>query len=331
MKKLSYFVAALAVLSVPFHLCAAEKEAADRRPVVLLDQKDVVDRTKDASEAGSYGHKNKTQDMTTEVDRNMILDKVEGILTDIGIYRVVSKKSIERSIQEQELFAFLSGESNKEVPLKVPAYRMEVAILQYQATENEVTFQYKKRKRHEQTDVTRSAVVEIMFKIVDISTRESVLAEKFISEKSGKQSFKERSGRIGELQTSGKYLSDALEEVMGKFRESLRNLAPIHIVACTDDGVLTLDASSAMVKVGDVLKVFSLGTAVVSKRTGKTTRMETEVATIRVTAANEDTSTAEFVDIRTADCDWHVIVRRAKEEPKDASGTGGVRRRPYRP
>ena len=316
MKKLFYFAVAFAALAFPRHLCAAEGVDSDRRPVVLLDKKDVVDRTKATSGAVRSGARSRTQDLSGKVELGMILDKVEGVLTDVGIYRVISKKSIERSLQEQELFAFLSGESNKEVALKVPAYRMEVAVLQYRAEEKEEKFDYKKRNHHTQVDVTREAEVEIMFKIVDISTRESVLAEKFISKKSEKQSFKERSGKIGELKAVDSYLSDALDEVMGKFKESLKKLAPIHIIACTDEGVLTLDVPSSLVKVGDVLKVFSLGPAVVSKRTGKTTRAETEVATIRVTATNEDNSTAEFVEIRTADCDWHVIVRRPTEEKK---------------
>ncbi len=313
----------------------ADEAVTDKRPVLLLAEKDVVDKRPSVNSqnvamprfrgevANTPGQATAERTVPTAkgkivirdhaINQSGIMDMVENVLADIGAYHVISKRSVERSLQEQELFTFLNGESTKETTLKVPAYVMKVEVLQYRTEDKEETYEYKKKHSHVRTDKTQTAHVEMSFKIIDLKTQEAKFSERIHKEKSGEQAMKERSGKVGDVKGVETYLAQALDEVMQEFREKLLNVHPIHILSCTDEGVLTLDATSSVVKVGDVLKVFSLGPAVVSKRTGKETRSETEVASIRVTAASEEGSTAEFVDILTADCDWHVVVRRDKK------------------
>ncbi len=314
MKSLVHVAAML--VAAAFVVNAVADDGGDRRPVLLLDIKDVIDKTPAVHHASGLGRRGGVAAESGGVNVKGILDAVEKVLTDVGSYHVISKHSVERSIQEKELFDFLNGQSSKEVRLRVPAYRMEIDVLQYRTEAKEETYQYKKRKKHMRTDITQSASVEILFKIIDIKTSEAVFAERFSSQKGGNQSFMERSGKVGNAMGVNAYLSQAFTEVMRSFREKLIETQPIHILSCTDDGVLTLDAATPVVNTGDLLKVYSLGEPVTSKRTGKTTRSETEVATIRVTSANGEGSTAEFADIITADCDWHVVVRRIKKDKK---------------
>lgn len=316
MKSLVHVTAMLA--AVAFVVNAIADDSGDRRPVLLLDIKDVIDKTPAVHQASGLGHRGGIAAESGGVNKKGILDEVEKVLSDIGSYHVVSKSSIERSIQEKELFDFLNGQGSKEVKLRVPAYRMEIDVLQYRTEAKSETYQYRKKKTHMRTDITQSASVEILFKIIDIKTSEAIFAENFSSQKGGNQSFMEKSGKVGDAKGVNAYLSQAFAEVMQAFREKLIETQPIHILGCTDDGVLTLDAVTPVVNTGDLLKVYSLGVPITSKRTGKTTRSETEVATIRVTSANTESSTAEFADIITADCDWHVVVRRIKKEKKQS-------------
>ena len=290
-------------------LNAEEAQPRDNRAVLLIDVKDISNRSKES------------------VDVSGLADRLEDVLSESGMYRVVTKNSIGRSIKEKELFEFLSGEKVEEAKLKVPGYRAAMTVLQW-STDTNVSHSSHKKKHHfhrsskeESTIETRIARVEIMFKVTDLRNHgETVFTDKFLAEVSDRSVTKTKSGRKGKSGTTGKglreedvYLSAAVDKVMVDFCEKLKDIQPFHIIACSDDGVLTLDVPSSVVKVGDILKVYSLGRAVVSKRTGKTTRSETEVASIRVTATNEEGSTAEFVDILTADCDWHVVVRRNKQ------------------
>ena len=290
-------------------LNAEEAQPRDNRAVLLIDVKDISNRTKEP------------------VDVSGLADRLEDVLSESGMYRVITKNSIGRSIKEKELFEFLGGEKVEESKLKVPGYRAAMTILQWSTDTNVSHFSHKK-KHHlhrssqvETTVETRIARVEIMFKVTDLRNHgETVFTDKFLAEVSDKSVANVKSGRKGKSGTTGKglrkedvYLSKAVDKVMEDFCEKLKDIQPFHIIACSDDGELTLDVPSSIVKVGDILKVYSLGQAVVSKRTGKTTRSETEVASIRVTATNEEGSTAEFVDILTAACDWHVVVRRNKQ------------------
>lgn len=309
MKKVLLSMGAALTLLNAAVVIADDTRPHDNRAVLLIDVRDIKNRTK------------------AQVDLSGLADRLEDVMSDSGIYRVLTKKSLERSIQEKELFEFLSEGKIDEAKLNVPGYRAELTVLQW-STDTNTSTSTEKKKHHfhrssktEKTVETRTARVEIMFKVTDLRNHgETVFTDKFLAEVSDRSVAKVRSGRKGKSNRSGKglreedvYLSDAIDKVMEDFCEKLKDIQPYHIIACSDDGVLTLDAPASIVKIGDVLRVFSLGQTVVSKRTGKVTRSETEVASIRVTAANEEGSTAEFVDILTADCDWHVVVRRDKK------------------
>ena len=300
-------------------------ETIDKRPVLLINSKDMHDRRrgvyKDANEKGDDGYLKSFSDM------------VEGVLAELNIYRVITDNAIGRSVQDEEIFNFLNGDNpKKEMKITVPGYRLELDLMQCSSQLHEqkksavsaIGGGKKKRignvvavKTH---TTKRKAVVEIQFKIYDISTQTTIFSEKITRVKEDKSTSSSVAGLQIRGHKGGKMLDDAdsllslaADEVMYELSERLKDSQTYHIVTCSDDAILTLDAPSGVVAPGDIMKVMSLGRAAASKKTGKTIRSETHVATIRVTASNDEGSTAEFVEIKDPDCDWHVIVRRSRE------------------
>ena len=297
--------------------------AIDKRPVLLINSKDMHDRRRG-------DHKNANDDGYLK----SFSDMVEGVLAELNIYRIITDNAIGRSVQDEELFKFLSGDdSKKEMKITVPGYRLELDLMQCSVQMHDkksssvATIGHGRGKKRRMEPVVavhhtkkRKAVVEILFKIYDISTQTTIFSEKITRVKedesissavAGSQMRHHKGGKM--LDDADSLLSLAADEVMHELSERLKDSQTYHIVGCSDDAILTLDAPSGVVAPGDVMKVMSLGRTAASKKTGKKIRSETQVATIRVTASNDEGATAEFIEINDPDCDWHVVVRRSRE------------------
>lgn len=81
------------------------------RPIFLVDPKDVHVRCKGEGVA---------------INVEGVMDLMEDCLKDTDLCRVLTKKSVERSLKEQALFAALTGEGNEIAQIAAPAYRVEL-------------------------------------------------------------------------------------------------------------------------------------------------------------------------------------------------------------
>ena len=84
MKKVLLSMGAALTLLNAAVVIADDTRPHDNRAVLLIDVRDIKNRTK------------------AQVDLSGLADRLEDVMSDSGIYRVLTKKSLERSIQEKE-------------------------------------------------------------------------------------------------------------------------------------------------------------------------------------------------------------------------------------
>ncbi len=294
MNKLTVVVGFLIAASALTANSVRAETLEDKRPMLLLDAKDVVDGRSEKSD---------------NVNLESLAEQIEGVIAQVGYYRIVSKKSIGRSAQEQEIFAALNDEVAGLDNFKTPAYRLSMVVKQYKSTVNRAAAD----ARH--AVVQSSEVVDFAIKVTDMKTGELLISKDFCEKADRAEpctlllmdqvaSAREK-GRASRLQA-------VVTKAFAEFSRELKASIAFRIVDCSDDGILTIDASKELVTAGEILDVYSLGKTVVNARTGKKSRSETKVATVRIVDAKEDLATAEFDEIENAECDWHVVLRKRK-------------------
>jgi hypothetical protein len=302
----------LVAVCVALVLFSGKLFADDNRPIVIIDVNDV-----------SF---NGPSVRNESFDKVKLVERLAKHLNEANIFRVLTKESIVNSIRDREIFNVLTGQDDSFTLPNVPSYKIKMSVLQYSSDEKQHRTSRRKKHTFKKTSVweslvtTRTTTVEIMFNVFDIKSGVLILGEKFTSVKKDSEtnsSFSGRkgseSGHSGEIMNDEVYYQGAIQDVMSLFSEKLKDIQPYYILDCTDEGVLTLDASDTIVSSGDVLDVFTLGPTRYSKNSGQRVRSERKVAVVRVTSSNINGSTGVFEEIYDADCDWHVILRRRKK------------------
>ena len=284
----------------------------DMRPIFLVDPKDVHVRCKgDGADINVEG----------------VLDIMEDCLKDTDLCRVLTKKSVERSLKEQALFATLSGKTEDLSQIAAPAYRVELSIERYKF---KVEFkEYQKVRKHtfkkasvsKSTDTIVAADVQIVIKVVDLKTGLLCLSENLHGECSDVSTAASFSGRKGEsssdgkmLSSSEKYLNAAVGKIMDEFANRVKEMQKFSVVSCSEDGVVTIDATDRVFNVGEQVSLFKLGDAKVSQRTGRTTRSETCVAKAVVVNASSSGTDLRIETIIDDNITGEVIVRKARDQ-----------------
>lgn len=290
----------------------AKSDGVDRRPIVYLDENSVQNNTE------------------SQVNEKSIIDRVENALMMSGM-RVETDHSIIESVRNSELFSVVKGEKTDLVAVERPAFRADVSILQCKCVAKNEERTWKKHKKHtfKETDrrdytekiESKSAIVELNLRLVNIKTGETVLSKNVLGKDSAEHSLltEEYSGRKGnqksnlesggDLRSDEYYIEKATDEAMRQFATSMFDVLPFHITSCTTAGVVTIDAPGWLIKKGMLLDVLNLGNPM-SGKNGKVSRSETKVATIEVTSVEGDRCTGEFTSILDAECNWDVVVRR---------------------
>lgn len=274
--------------------CQAAKSVLNERPVLLIDDKDVVNKTD-----------------KKQLDLTDIASRMESELNGVQVFKIVSRRSVERGIAERNMFQMLSGAELDLSGVKVPAFRMEMVLLQYDASTKTQPIRewYKDADYGAIGTLTRiSASAELMLKITDMRTGETMFADQLrevVSDSSEQKTVKRQSSveeiRGEKLQSEEYYLGEAVNQVIRQFCARIASNQGYAIVGCSKNGVLAVNAPASSVAVGDRLKVYN-----VERGSG----MEIEVATIKIIKCQGSTCIAEFVEFKDVDCEWNVIVRK---------------------
>ena len=89
-------------------------------------------------------------------------------------------------------------------------------------------------------------------------------------------------------------LQDANKKACNLIVAALIEMTPFYI-ADIEDGVVNVDIGKPTVKVGQVLRVMKQGKGKKSRRTGKVTKTEKEVARIQIISATDELSQAKII------------------------------------
>lgn len=282
----------------------------DIRPVFLIDPKDVHVRCRGEN---------------VDIDVEGVVDLMEDSLKNTDLCRVLTKRSIERSLREQALFNMLSSGSEELTKFVAPAYRVEIAIERYkfsQETKQEMekrkhTFKKASVRVKNKTEVV--ADVQIVIKVIDLKSghlyfsenlqgecRDESVASSFISRKGGKT----KGGKM--LNTERRYMQTAVGKVMSEFANRVKGMQKFSVISCSRDGMLTIDGTDRVFKAGDRVSLFKLGEVTISQRTGRTTYSETPIAEAVVENASSSGTILRIQTILDSNISGEIIARRKR-------------------
>lgn len=279
----------------------------DLRPIILLDEKYFTLRD------------------GLEGTRNIVMENVEDALGSLGVFRIISKQTVANNIKEKMLFSRLVGEGNADVmgKLEIPGYAVAVSVLQYGTKINQSTKRdYHKHAKESRRQIfeEKSAHVKLAVKITDLSSQDIIFSKTYeesaVTDKKKVGTVKQRYGNEEgkSFESDDSMLIPLVKKITEQAARDMIKEQVFHVIDCTDDGEITLDIASSLVKEGDTLDFFTRGKNVVSARSGMRKRKETRVGTLRVTEVTPSYCKACFATIeKLHDSEkWDVVVRIAK-------------------
>ncbi len=239
-----------------------EAPGPDPRPFVSIDAEHI---------------ENKTDDQTANF--KSLTDRLNNALTETGLWRVMDMKDMADAIKKNNAMA-VAANTKKLDEFETPGWTIKLAVTTYAVASAQSTDALMGgTKNHEQ------GKVELILRVVD--QKGETLKSKNISG----QSYGNASASAN---LKEQVLQDANKKACNLVVAALIEMTPFYI-ADIEDGVVNVDIGKPTVKVGQVLRVMKQGKGKKSKRTGKVTKTETEVARIQITSATDEMSQAKII------------------------------------
>ena len=264
MKCLACALSALALLVSPAWADDEddEREGPDPRPFVSIDAAHIENKTD-----------NKAANFSS------LIDRLNNALTETGLWRVMDMKDMADAIKKNDQLA-LAANAKKVDDFETPGWMLKLAITTYgvasTASRNALTGGTTK---HEQ------GKVELILRVVD--QKGETLKSKNISG----QSY---GNATAAANLKEQVLQDANKKACNLIVAALIEMTPFYI-ADIEGGVVNVDIGKPTVRVGQVLRVMKQGKGRKSKRTGKVTKSEIEVARLQIVSATDEMSQARIL------------------------------------
>jgi len=201
--------------------------------------------------------------------------------------RDTSKKV--KAVKKADQMSVVGDDGGGGTKITTPAFFVGMTITTYGVTTA--------RSQNALTNVktgTEVAKVELILKVVDARSAETIKSKNIDA-----SAFGQLTGAAGNLREQ--VLQSAAKKACEKIVYELIKLTPFGILD-VENGVVTLDVPGSLkimgkpVQTGTQFVVSKLGKGKKSKRTGKVTRSETQVAVVSVTSVGEDSCTAKIVN-----------------------------------
>jgi len=269
--KLMLCVAAVSAMILPVR-ADDDEEGEDTRPYVSINKEDVVNKTD-----------NKTANFRA------LIDRLNNDLVETGLYRVMSMEDAIKAVKKADQMSVVGDDGGGGTKITTPAFFVGMTITTYGVTTA--------RSQNALTNVktgTEVAKVELILKVVDARSAETIKSKNIDA-----SAFGQLTGAAGNLREQ--VLQSAAKKACEKIVYELIKLTPFGILD-VENGVVTLDVPGSLkimgkpVQTGTQFVVSKLGKGKKSKRTGKVTRSETQVAVVSVTSVGEDSCTAKIVN-----------------------------------
>ena len=256
------FIAAVSCVPAVF-ADNGDENGPDLRPLVFVDEKAIENKTGSAN--ANFGG---------------LIDRLNNALTESGIYRVLTPKDIGAGLVDDKLFQSLSTDGGKESTMKTPALKIAMAIMQYgyaSAVAQDI---------YGRATATRQAKIELILRIVDMRSRETVKSKNIMRSATGSATTQSN--------LDEQVLQTACKTVVDDIVDTLVALTPFNVLD-VENGEVTVDVPSNRVKPGQQLVVYKKGRRVKNRRTGKVTAKESQVAVIGVQTLSEDSVTCKLL------------------------------------
>ncbi len=243
----------------------------DMRTIVSISREDVVNKTGNRA-----------------VDLNTLIDHLSNDLLATGLYRVMGMEDILKVVRKADQMSVVADGDDGGTKITAPGFFIGLTITVYGLTavgaQNAVMGA---------AVITEAARIELILKIVDARTGETIKSKCLEGSATG-QVIAESSSLRGQL------LQSAMKEVREKIVYELIKLTPFGVLD-VENGVVSLDVPGSLkimgkpVQPGTQFVVSKLGKGKKSKRTGKVTRSEKQVAVVCVTTVGEDSCSAQIL------------------------------------
>ena len=273
MKKWILWAAVLAVAAmVPAYAADNDDEdkGEDTRPFVSIDKEHIVNKTG-----------------ISTANFSTLIDRLNNDLVESGLYRVMDMEDALKAIQRDEKMSVLGDGEAAGTNIKTPAFFVGMTITSFgwarAASQNALTGAV---AAHEQ------AKVELILKIVDGRTAETIKSKNIDGSASG--------AATTAANVKEQVLQAACKTAVQKIVYELIKLTPFGVLD-VENGVVSLDVPGSLrimgkpVLPGTQFTVSKKGRGKKSKRTGKVTYSEQQVALVGVTAVGEESCTAKIL------------------------------------
>lgn len=258
------FATALLCSSFAFAEDDDVEEGPDTRSIVYL-QADMIENKTDNKSANFSG----------------LIDRLENALVECGVYRVSNSISISRGAKDDDQFSVVADDGGKKSAIETPSMKIYMTIMTYGFAAASGTDMYG------QGSATQEAKVELILKVIDWRTKETLKTKNIA--RSAKGTATAKANLVEQV------LQAANKKVVDDIVDELIKLTPFNVLD-VEKGEVVVDVPASRVKPGSQLSVFKKGKKIKNKRTGKVTAKESRVATIGVVTIGEDSVTCKLLD-----------------------------------
>lgn len=266
MKKLAIVFSALALCVAPAWAEDDEDEdvqaGPDPRPFVSIDAEHIENKTDQP-----------------KANFKSLVDRLNNALTETGLWRVMDMKDMADALKKNDQMA-LAANAKKIDDFETPGWMIKMAVTTYGVasakTQNALSGA---------VTAVEQGKVELILRVVD--QKGETLKSKNISGVSSGTA-------TAAANLKEQVLQDANKKACNLIVAALIEMTPFYI-ADIEDGVVNLDIGKPTVKIGQQMRVMKQGKGKKSKRTGKITKSEKEVARLQVISATDEMSQAKIL------------------------------------
>ena len=270
MKTAKLLLALFSFMGVIISLAANTTDGPDMRPMVCIEKDKIQNRTD-----------NKRANFIAMVDR------LNHELVQCGLFRVIEMQNLADALKDNEKFAAVADDGGKGTAIKTPGFFIRMNILRYGiSSERQVDRLYNKSK------LSEVATVELILLVVDMRTSQTVKSVNIKRQATASVSAVGISRKVGNYREQA--LQEACQYVCQDIVKELIKLTPFYVMDVEGASIM-IDAPNTVAPAGSLFDIFKTGKAIRNRRTGKVTRRETKICTIRITVPGEDGCKGEIV------------------------------------
>lgn len=266
MKKLAIVLSALALCVAPAWADDDEDEdvqaGPDPRPFVSIDVAHIENKTDNP-----------------KANFKSLIDRLNNALTETGLWRVMDMKDMVDAIKKNDALA-LAANAKKIDDFETPGWMIKMSITMYG-----VASAKSQNALSGAVTSVEQGKVELILRVVD-QKGETLKSKNIAAVSAGTATT---AANLKE-----QVLQDANKKACNMIVAALIEMTPFYI-ADIEDGVVNIDIGKPTVKIGQQLRVMKQGKGKKSKRTGKVTKTEKEVARVQIISASDEMSQAKII------------------------------------